>query len=291
MVCRIVQSLIRAARGNDHCRSPAWRGRRRETPFSGAAQFRHPQPGPAASLPKELTQDEVAALLAGADRDGRQLCAILLLGLTADEVKELAFSDLDLKSLRLTVRGASARTLPLPNWLALALARDSAGDPDRPLFCDSLGKPLSASDIGARVTCVALDSGIDDATYVTPEALRHTYIDNLMRQKVRFSDLAAFAGKLSAEKSRPTRHSIRDHVKRKALKSIPSCRPCATPKLASRNTPVQLTSPRCASRRFHRCQANGSPDGGEKSGRSPDPTDFRTSPAGSAQPCGCGPGS
>ncbi len=164
-------------------------------------QFRQalPQPGPAASLPKELTQDEVAALLAGADRDGRQLCAILLLGLTADEVKELAFSDLDLKSLRLTVRGASARTLPLPNWLALALARDSAGDPDRPLFCDSLGKPLSASDIGARVTCVALDSGIDDATYVTPEALRHTYIDNLMRQKVRFSDLAAFAGKLSAE--------------------------------------------------------------------------------------------
>lgn len=158
-----------------------------------------PSTAPALTLPRELTQHEVAALLAESDSDGRRLCAILLLGLSPAELGELNRRDLDPTHRILTVRGASARILPLPEWLATSLARAVDGDPDHPLFCDARGKPLSPSEITTRITCVALDSGIEDASGVTPEVLRHTYIANLMRQKVRFTDLAAYAGQLNAD--------------------------------------------------------------------------------------------
>lgn len=157
-----------------------------------------------ASLPRELTQDEVGELLAAADDTGRKLCAILLLGLKVDELRELTIKDVDPVNSRLSVHGAAARTLPLPEWLALTLANptlanNSSANPDHPLFCNALGQPLTASDIATCVTCAALDAGLEAAAAVSPEALRHTYIANLMRQNVRFSDLAPLVGNLTAE--------------------------------------------------------------------------------------------
>ena len=158
-----------------------------------------PRQTPAPHFPRELAQDEVAALLAESDRDDRLIFAVLLLGLTVEELGQLELRDLDSTKQRLTVRGASARTLSLPGWLATSLNRNVDGEPDDPLFGDSQGRPLSPSDIATRITCIALDSGIDDASSVTPEVLRHTYIANLMRQRVRFSDLANYAGQLDAD--------------------------------------------------------------------------------------------
>lgn len=152
-----------------------------------------------ATLPRELTQEEVRSLLAGADGDGRLLCTVLLLGLTVDELRELTIGDVDLATLQLKVRGASERSLPLPAWLASPLARYSGEDPDKPLFGNSLGQPPNASDINARITCCALDAGLQAAATVSPEVLRHTFIANLMRQNVRFSELAALVGKLGSD--------------------------------------------------------------------------------------------
>ena len=166
---------------------------------SGAVHQAVPQLSTTMSLPRELTQSEVGALLAAADGDGRLLCAILLLGLTVDEIRELAVKDVDPVTLRLTVHGASARTLPLPDRLALTLEKHASNDPDTPLFCNLLGKPLGEAEIAARITCAALDANLEAATSVSPEILRHTYIVNLMRQNVRFSDLAPLVGHLSTE--------------------------------------------------------------------------------------------
>lgn len=163
-----------------------------------AAQ-RLPQLAAGVSLPRELIQEEVAALLAATDGEARLLCAVLLLGLTVDELKELTVKDVDPEALRLTVRGASARALALPGWLALALHKQAGTDPDTPLFCGSSGQPLGASEITSRITCAALDAGLDDAASVSPEALRHTYILNLMKQNVRFSDLGPLVGHLGAD--------------------------------------------------------------------------------------------
>ncbi|MBI2275811.1 MAG: tyrosine-type recombinase/integrase [Dechloromonas sp.] len=156
-----------------------------------------PQLAGGVSLPRELIQEEVGALLAATDGEVRLLCAVLLLGLTVDEVKELTVKDVDPESLRLTVRGASARKLALPGWLVLALQQHAGDDPDRPLFCDSLGQPLGASEVVSRITCAAFDAGLDEAASVSPEALRHTYILNLVHQNVRFSDLGPLVGHLS----------------------------------------------------------------------------------------------
>lgn len=152
-----------------------------------------------ATLPRELTQDEVGALLAAADGEVRRLCALLLLGVTVDELKAMTLRDVDPASSQLSVRGRSARTLKLPAWLAPTLEKWVADDPEKPLFCNSSGDPLAASDIAHQVTCAALDAGLEAAASVSPEALRHTYIANLMQQNVRFSDLAPLAGHLGSE--------------------------------------------------------------------------------------------
>jgi hypothetical protein len=158
-----------------------------------------PQLEAKAILPRELSQGEVGALLAAADGDDRLLCAVLLLGLTVDEVKALALRDVDLTNLRLTLRGSSARTLPLPDWVSPLLADYSKEDPERPLFRSPSGQSLSQPEIAARLTCVALDAGIEAIASVTPEVLRHTYIVNLIRQNIRFSGLPALAGYLRAD--------------------------------------------------------------------------------------------
>lgn len=168
--------------------------------LAGAAD-RHslPQLSAPPALPRELTRDEIGALLAAADGDVRLLCALMLLGLTADEVKELTLEDVDPSALRLTVRGASVRTLALPAWVAAALERRAGDEPGKPLFCNALGHALQASEMVPLITCAALDAALEAAASVSPEALRHTYIVNLLRQNVRFSDLAPLVGQLSPE--------------------------------------------------------------------------------------------
>lgn len=162
-----------------------------------------PQLAAAASVARELTPDEVAALLAGADGEARLLCAILLLGLTVDELRELAVKDVDRARLRLSVRGAWARTLAIPGWLALALEKHAGDDPDSLLLCNSSGQQLAASEITSQVTCAALDAGLEAAASVSPAALRHTYIVYLIDQNVRFSDLGPLVGRLSSDELAP----------------------------------------------------------------------------------------
>ncbi|MBV8666301.1 MAG: tyrosine-type recombinase/integrase [Burkholderiaceae bacterium] len=155
-----------------------------------------PAAGP--QLPRELSQQEVGALLAGAEGSARLLCATMLLGLTTDEVKALAVKDLDAANAKLAVPGASARTIALPLWLAQALATRNGAVPEQTLFHNALAQPLSDADISASITCAALDAGLEAAVTVSPEVLRHSCIAHLVRQNVRFSNLAALVGQLSA---------------------------------------------------------------------------------------------
>lgn len=159
--------------------------------------------------PRELSQEEVKELLAAANGEGRLICGLLLLGLTVDEVRALNWEDVDPDTSTLRVRGVSERVLTLPQWLAQALQDGCAISPnhgtttpdktDSPLFCNALRQPLSASDIAVRVTCSALDAGLDTPASVAPEALRHTFIANLIHQNIRFSDLGSMVGQMSAK--------------------------------------------------------------------------------------------
>lgn len=153
----------------------------------------------APSLPRELTAGEVAALLAAADDDGRRLCAVLLLGLTADEARALRRCDLDLATGQLSVgSAASGRRLVLPEPLARALARVPGTDPEQALLVNALGQPLAPAELDNRVACAAIDAGLDAGASISPDVLRHTCIAHLLRQNVRFSRLAGLVGQLDS---------------------------------------------------------------------------------------------
>jgi len=151
------------------------------------------------ALPRELMQEEVGALLAAADDKSLALCALMLLGLTVDEVRALTVDDFDPGRGQLAVRGASARELALPGWLVEKLAATTPADPQQPLFCMTQGESLAATEVAARVTYAALDAGLEEPTAVTPEALRHTFILHLLRHRVRFGQIAPLAGHLTPE--------------------------------------------------------------------------------------------
>lgn len=173
----------------------------------GAAPFAPgmlPANGPAAMLaappqplPRELGQDEAAALLAAAG-EARFAVALLLLGLTTDELVALREADLPADGARLQVGGPARRVLALPAWLA-ACRPAPTGAPDAPLLRDASGAPLCAADVDSMLTCAALDAGLAGAAGISAEALRHTGIAWLVRQGLRFSELAGLVGRPSAE--------------------------------------------------------------------------------------------
>ena len=163
-----------------------------------------PAGGPAAMLAAapqpllcELGQDEAAALLAAAG-EARFAVALLLLGLTTEELVALREADLPADGARLQVGGPARRVLALPAWLA-ACRPAPTGAPDAPLLRDASGAALSAADVESMLTCAALDAGLAGAAAISAEALRHTGIAWLVRQGLRFSELAGLVGRPSAE--------------------------------------------------------------------------------------------
>ncbi len=159
---------------------------------------RAPSPLLAAPLPRELDDVEVAALLAAADPEFRAVTALFLTGLTPGEVVSLRRGDVDRARGVVTVAGPDARSVALPadtlDWIA---GEDEA---DAPLFVDSGGRPLSDATLRTALLYAAHDAGLDAADDVTPEALRHTYVAFLLRQGLRFADVARIVGPLPADR-------------------------------------------------------------------------------------------
>lgn len=60
-------------------------------------------------------------------------------------------------------------------------------------------RTLAAADLQSMLACAAFDADLAGAARLTPEVLRHTCIAWLVRQGVRFADLAALVGRPSAE--------------------------------------------------------------------------------------------
>ncbi|NRF69315.1 hypothetical protein HLB44_20155 [Aquincola sp. S2] len=160
-----------------------------------------PEPQPPAlprPMPRELQQDEAAALLAAAQGGTRLACAAGLLGLTADETVALRCSDLDRDRGALAVGGTSARRVLLPPWLADELAA-GAGPADQPLLRDAAGQALDAEQLRVSVTCAAVDAGLVQPADVTPAVLRHTCIAWLIGQGLRFAELSALVGRVDID--------------------------------------------------------------------------------------------
>jgi uncharacterized protein involved in exopolysaccharide biosynthesis len=148
------------------------------------------------SLPRELREAEIAALLQAADDESRLVMLLLLSGLTLEEAVGLHWRDVDLAQRVVQVAGEPPREVAVNEPLTSLLTR-LAGQPDSQLLRAGEGAPIGREHLATQILCAAHDAGIERATEVTPESLRHTYIAFLVRQRVRFADLLRIVGRLS----------------------------------------------------------------------------------------------
>jgi site-specific recombinase XerD len=74
-----------------------------------------------------------------------------------------------------------------------------AGPAEEPILREASGGAASLASLATQLLCAAHDAGIERVDEVTPAALRHTYVAFLVRQGVRFADLAQWVGPLPAE--------------------------------------------------------------------------------------------
>jgi uncharacterized protein involved in exopolysaccharide biosynthesis len=163
----------------------------------GAPAMAAAQPGGADTMPAiaaPLTQPEALALLTAAQGCTRMACALGLMGLTAAEAQAVVAADVD--GVQLQLRGAWARVLPLPPWLATACAGRPAA---QPLLCNAAGLALDADDLRGMLVGAALDAGLADAARLTWDRLRLTAIAALLDQGLRYAELPALVGRVDAD--------------------------------------------------------------------------------------------
>jgi polysaccharide biosynthesis transport protein len=150
------------------------------------------------TFPRELRHDEIAALIRASEDDSRLVMLLLLSGVTLEEAVKLRWSDVDLARGAIRVGEESARDIALGETLRRCLAAVHKV-PGSDLLVGHGGHPVTRDSIDAQVLYAAHDAGIEDATQITSDCLRHTYLAFLVRQGIRFADLVRLVGHLPVE--------------------------------------------------------------------------------------------
>ncbi len=150
-----------------------------------------------AMLPRELTVQETHSLMRAADRDARVAISLLLSGISPEEALDLRWRDVDPERGVATIVRDYARTVRLNAVAAQYLAAESRLR-DAPVLRGPAGQPATLDSVSTQLVNAAHDAGLERVHEVTPHALRHTYIAFLVRQGVRFADLAQLVGQLPA---------------------------------------------------------------------------------------------
>ncbi len=144
------------------------------------------------TLPRELSEGEVTALLAATAGDGRLVLTAVLSGLTLEELAALTWDDIDVADGVIHLPEGRVHTVR-PPLLSLFALRDR-GSSAAPLFSGPDGVPLTVSDLEGLIACASHDAGIGAASDVTARVLRHTYLAFLVRQGVRMGELGRLVG-------------------------------------------------------------------------------------------------
>jgi succinoglycan biosynthesis transport protein ExoP len=149
-------------------------------------------------LPRELRAEEIEALVWSADHDTRIAMLVLLHGVAPQELVGLRWADVDLERRVLRVPGEWSRELEIGRALERELVIGAAPS-DSPLVPARGERPATLSDIGVALLYAAHDAGIERPSEITPAALRHTYVAFLVRQGIRFADLARLVGVIPSD--------------------------------------------------------------------------------------------
>jgi hypothetical protein len=151
------------------------------------------------AAPRELLPSETQSLLRAAAPENLPALTFLMHGLTAAELIALKVEDVEAATRSLRVPGDGARMLPLPHPLLELLGSLDPATHGAPLFPNAKGQPMDGEELASLVASSAYDGNLEQPSGVTPEVLRFTYMAFLVRQGVRFSDLARVVGRVSTE--------------------------------------------------------------------------------------------
>ena len=167
-----------------------------------------PAAAPHPAMPRELHQDELAAVLSNASPTVALFAHLLLRGLSPQEATTLSGSDVNTATQTLRIGGAQpsapARELPLDgglNDLIFSTFKLTTAGTGQPLLSAGNGGQISLDNLTSELLYAAHDANVDRPGEVTPDALRHTYAAFLARQGMRLVDLARVIGPLSAEQA------------------------------------------------------------------------------------------
>ena len=149
-------------------------------------------------FPRELHEEEVAALLRAAEAGPRLAMLLLLSGVDSDELLALRWQDVDADCSVLRVQGDSARDVPVAMPVG-ELLRASRASAEADAFVAGGTRPPTRDAVDAQILCAAHDAGIEQPAQVNAASLRHTYLAFLVRQGIRFADLTRLVGPLRAE--------------------------------------------------------------------------------------------
>ncbi|PTR17453.1 uncharacterized protein involved in exopolysaccharide biosynthesis [Nitrosospira sp. Nsp2] len=141
---------------------------------------------------RELSSHQLRTLLNASNLKGKQLIALLLSGLSLDEVVWLTKHQIDLEANMIHVGGKSPRSIPLCGVLKSLLMQSKGYAVWNP------GDLETRVDLSAALVCAAVDSGLPEPQEITAEAIRHSYIAYLVRQGLRLSELEQITGHLEA---------------------------------------------------------------------------------------------
>ena len=173
----------------------------RSAPALGTAPPTPQLPSPL-NLPRELESAELNAMFDSADLETQVAMVTLLCGVSPEELVSLTWNALDGPTNIIKIAGPVPRSIQIASevssLLALMRQRAERGPADR-----LLGEPgadaLPLSHLEALISYAAHDAALQQPAEVTPWALRHTFICHLVRQGIRFSDLARIVGTLPAD--------------------------------------------------------------------------------------------
>ncbi len=138
---------------------------------------------------QELSRKDIDRLLDKADLRTRQVIALLLSGLTADEICRLDASHFALDTNFIFTPPPHQRKLPLAPRLKTWLTA-SGGAPLAPTSEEEMAKILYLT---------AVEADLSQPETVSPEALRHTYLLYLLRQGIKLVELEKVTGPVPLE--------------------------------------------------------------------------------------------
>ena len=150
---------------------------------------------------RELDDAELAALLDSADDESRVALIALLSGVSPEELVELTWDSVDLETNTLRITRPTPRAILIgPEIAALfaAIKRQKHAEPDQRVVGGRSGEPVRLSYLEEVISYAARDAGLAQPADITPTVIRHTFIVFLVRQGIRFSELARVVGPLPA---------------------------------------------------------------------------------------------